>query len=81
MIWLKTLLTAGRKFLIPVLLALAVIWILFYVIQSIQERERDKNTIELQDKQIEKRTKIDRAVRNQQKKDVEDSLDYLRRRQ
>lgn len=81
MIWLKTLLTAGRKFLIPVLLALAVIWILFYVIQSTQERERDKNTIELQDKQIEKRTKIDRAVRNQQKKDVEDSLDYLRRRQ
>jgi len=61
-------------------LALGVILISYFVIQSIREGERDKVTIEIQDKQIEKRTVIDRAVKEQKSKTVEESFDYLERR-
>lgn len=50
---------------------------LFLVTQFIQEAERDKVTVEIQDKQIERRVTIDRGVEEQRSKTAEESLNYL----
>ena len=70
----------GSKMGRIVLVALAAGLISFFTIRYIQEQERDKNTIEIQGNQIEKRKKIDKAIRDTDGT-VDDSLQYLRERQ
>jgi apolipoprotein N-acyltransferase len=71
---------AGKKLILIAVAVLVVGLISFTTIRYIQSAEQDKVTIELQEKQVEKRKKIDRAVRNSPST-VNDSLQYLQRRQ
>jgi len=66
----------GSKTGILLAIVLAVILILFTMIQYIQSAEEDKIIKEIQVKQIEKRKTIDEAVRTSPP-DVTDSLQYL----
>jgi len=71
---------AGSKVTLVVVTALVVGLISFFTIRYIQQAERGKVTIELQDKQIERRKQVDEGVRNAPA-NVDDSLQYLRDRQ
>jgi len=66
----------GSKTGILLAIVLAVILILFTMIQYIQSAEEDKIIKEIQVKQIEKRKTIDEAVWTSPP-DVTDSLQYL----
>lgn len=71
---------AGSKVTLVVVTALVVGLISFFTIRYIQEAEKGKVTIELQEQQIERRQRVDEGVRTAPV-DVDDSLQYLRDRQ
>lgn len=71
---------AGKNLVILVVAALAVGSIIFGMVQYIQSAERDKVIIELQEKQKERRRKVDEAIRTAPTT-VDDSLQYLNGRQ
>lgn len=71
---------AGSKVTLVVVTALVAGLISFFTIRYIQQAERGKVTIELQDKQIERRKQVDEGVRTAPS-NVDDSLQYLRDRQ
>ena len=82
MLWLFRIgsILAGSKTGRIVAVVLAAGLISYFTIQYIQSREEDRNIIELQGQQIEKRKKIDKAIRDDPGT-VDDSLQYLRERQ
>ena len=67
------------KWLIGSGIALMLILSVVFGIRYIQGAEESKITTEIQEKQIERRKKIDEAVRNSPD-NVDDSLQYLRDR-
>jgi len=67
------------KWLIGGSIALVLILSVVFGIRYIQGAEESKVTTEIQEKQIERRKKIDEAVRNSPDT-VDDSLQYLRDR-
>ena len=67
------------KWLIGSGIALVLILSVVFGIRYIQGAEESKITTEIQEKQIERRKKIDEAVRNSPDT-VDDSLQYLRDR-
>jgi len=67
------------KWLIGGSIALVLILSVVFGIRYIQGAEESKITTEIQEKQIERRKKIDEAVRNSPDT-VDDSLQYLRDR-
>ena len=70
----------GIKWGATAALALGAISTLYYVIQCIQEAERDRVIIEIQDRQIERRTQIDVTVSEFKSKTAQESLNYLESR-
>lgn len=66
----------GSKVFIPVVIALVAILIFYLMIQSIQEAERDKIEIEIQEREIIIRDEVDRGVR-ETPKDVDQIIDRL----
>ena len=74
-------LIVGSKWAKYAVTALVVILISVSVIQYIQLAERDKLIVELQEKQIKKREKIDEAVKRSNTPTSDDALLYLRERQ
>lgn len=73
----------GSKILTIAAVVLGVGLILYLTIQSAQEAERDKITIEILEETQEKREAIDEAIKKSKpvnRNDATDSLQYLRDR-
>jgi len=71
---------AGSKVTLVAVTALVAGLISFFTIRYIQQAERDKVTIELQEQQMERRQRVDEGIRSAPV-NVDDSLQYLRDRQ
>lgn len=80
---MKMLLGVGSKVIPHAIIALVVGLILFYVIQSTETTTEQRIEKQILETQIEKRKKIDDAVRKappNNSGDASDSLQYLRNR-
>ena len=71
---------AGSKWMLIAAGVLVVGLISFFTIQYIQQAERDSVTTEIQEKQIQKRNRIDEAIRTAPTT-VDSSMQYLIDRQ
>lgn len=78
--WSRLLTGAGLKWVSLAVVALVVGWIFYTTIQSTQEAERDKVTIEILSNQNEVRQQVNEAVEDQRSQTVEEAINYLENR-